>query len=256
MKSITLEQLLEAGCHFGHQVQRANPQAKEFIFEARDGIHIIDLEKTKEGLEAAGEFAKNLAKDGKTLLILGTKKQAQEIIKDEIKKLDDQGNLYFVFRRWIGGTLTNFEEVAKNFKKLKDIVDRLADKNARAIYTKKELSDWDKDRVKLEMFYGGIKDMKKVPDALFIVDTNLEKVAADEALKMNIPTIGITDTNADPMIITYPIPANDDAVGSLKLVISYIIESWSEGRSAKQTSDAKKEKAEEKAKAKEDAKES
>jgi small subunit ribosomal protein S2 len=262
MRNITLEELLEAGCHFGHQVSRQNPKAREFIFETRDNIHIIDLEKTKEGLEDAGKYVRDLAKKGGTLLILGTKRQVDGILRDEMKRLDSQTSqgLYFVTKRWIGGTLTNFPEVAKNFKKLTDISYRLQDENQKASYTKKEISDWEKNRQKLESFYGGIADMTRTPDALFIIDTHQERAAAEEALKMGTPTVGITDTNSDPMIINYPIPANDDAVGSLKLIINYIVDAWIEGRQAKGVEDDKaqaikeKEEAEAAAKAEKEAK--
>ncbi len=240
MRNVTLEELLEAGCHFGHQVSRQNPKASEYIFETRDGIHIIDLEKTKEGLEDAGKFVRDLAKKGGTILVLGTKRQAETILRDELKRIDQASadGLYFVTKRWIGGTLTNFSEVAKNFKKLTDISYRLQDENEKASYTKKEISDWDKSRIKLESFYGGIADMTRVPDAVFIIDTHQERAAAEEALKMGTPTVGITDTNSDPLIINYPIPANDDAVGSLKLIISYIFDAWMEGKKAKGVDDA------------------
>lgn len=253
MRNITLEELLEAGCHFGHQVSRQNPKAREFIFETRDNIHIIDLEKTKEGLEEAGKFVHDLAAKGGTILVLGTKRQAETILREELSRLDSQTSegLYFVTKRWIGGTLTNFSEVAKNFKKLTDLSYRLQDENQKASYTKKEISDWDKSRSKLENFYGGIANMTRVPDALFIIDTHEEHAAATEALKMGTPTVGITDTNADPLIINYPIPANDDAVGSLKLIISYIMDAWIEGKKVKEVEDVKAAKEKEKADAKE-----
>ena len=232
MRTVSLEELLEAGCHFGHQVSRQNSKAKDYIFEARDKIHIIDLEKTKEGLEDGAKFIKDVAKNNGTLIVLGTKRQAETVLQEERKRLqsEEEQGLYFVTKRWIGGTLTNYSEVAKNYKKLKDLTAKLKDPKERAKYTKKELSDWDKSRAKLEAFYGGISDMPKVPTALFIIDTHLEHVAAGEAQKAGIPTVGITDTNADPTIITYPIPANDDAVGSLKLIISYIFDAWIEGK--------------------------
>jgi small subunit ribosomal protein S2 len=240
MKTVTLEELLEAGCHFGHQVSRQNPKARDYIFEARDGIHIIDLEKTKEGLEEAAKFIKDTARKNGAILVLGTKRQGQEILRQELKRIKGDGasdGLYFVTKRWIGGTLTNFSEVAKNYRKLKDLTRKLQDENERVGYTKKEIGDWDKDRQKLEAFYGGVADMPKVPDALFIIDTHHEHVAAGEAKKMNIPTVGITDTNADPTIIDYPIPSNDDAVGALKLVIGYVLDAWMEGK-AQAASDA------------------
>lgn len=241
MKTISLEELLEAGCHFGHQVSRQNSKAREFIFEARDGIHIIDLEKTKEGLEEAGTFVRDLAKRGGRILVLGTKRQMQEVLKEEKNKLDNEAldSMYFVNKRWIGGTLTNFAEVAKNYRKLKDTTYRLQDDYEKAKFTKKEIGDWEKDRQKLEGFYGGVSDMTKVPDALFIIDTHLEHVAAQEAKKAGIPVVGIVDTNADPTIIDYPIPANDDAVGSLQLIIGYIFEAWTEGIKARGVEAAK-----------------
>jgi small subunit ribosomal protein S2 len=230
MKTVSLEELLEAGCHFGHQVTRQNPKAREYIFEARDGIHIIDLEKTKEGLEDAGKFVKELAKKGGSMLVLGTKRQAEGLLRDETKRVSETPGIHFVTRRWIGGTLTNFQEVSKNFKRLKDLTNRLQDDYEKSKYTKKEIGEWEKERQKLLGFYGGTENMTKVPDALFIIDTHLERVAAHEAKKMGIPTVGITDTNADPTIINYPIPANDDAVGSLKLIVSYILDAWIEGK--------------------------
>ncbi|HSA83267.1 MAG TPA: 30S ribosomal protein S2, partial [Patescibacteria group bacterium] len=241
MRTISLEELLEAGVHFGHQVTRQNPKAKDYIFEARDGIHIIDLEKSKEGLEEAAAFVKSLAQKGGTLLVLGTKKQAQGVLREEMKRATDAGvdGLYLVTQRWIGGTLTNFAEVSKNYKRLKDLSARLKDEVARQGYTKKEIGDWDKTRIKLEGFYGGTADMLKTPDAVFIVDTHIEDVAVKEARKSGVPTVGITDTNANPLVINYPIPANDDAVGSLKLIINYIFDAWIEGRKEKGVEDIK-----------------
>lgn len=254
MRTVSLEELLEAGCHFGHQVSRQNSKAREYIFEARDGIHIIDLEKTKEGLEEAAKFIKDVAKKNGTLLVLGTKRQAQTVLEGERQRLQGVDGMYFVTKRWIGGTLTNADEVAKNYKKLKDLTAKLKDPKERAKYTKKEISMWEKDRVKLEGFYGGVLEMKGAPDAVFIIDTHLEHVAANEALRAGIPTVGITDTNADPTIIPYPVPANDDAVGSLKLIISYIFDAWIEGR-AQASKDAQEAavKAEKEAKVQEEA---
>ena len=258
MRTVSLEELLEAGCHFGHQVSRQNAKAREYIFEARDNIHIIDLEKTKEGLEDGAKFIKEVAKKNGTLLVLGTKRQAVSVLEEVKKRFAAEGvdGVYFVTKRWIGGTLTNSSEVAKNYKKLKDIGVQLKDPNARTKYTKKELSDMDKTRQKLEGFYGGVAEMPGLPDALFIIDTHQEHVAASEALIANIPTVGITDTNADPTIIGYPIPANDDAVGSIKLLTDYIFDAWVEGRkSAKQAqvaAESKEKKQDEKAETKKD----
>lgn len=234
MREITLEELLEAGCHFGHQVTRQNPRARDFIFEARDNIHIIDLAKTKEGLDEAAAFIKEIASAGKTILVVGTKRQAQGIINEEVKRAQNEGangGLFYVVNRWVGGVLTNFSEVSNNcIERLKELIEFLKDEEKKAKYTKKEIGLLDKKRQKLERFYGGISAMEKMPDCLFIVDTHLEDLAVREAIVMGIPTVGITDTNADPTMIDYPIPANDDAVGSIKLIVSHIIDAWIEGR--------------------------
>ena len=239
MREVSLEELLEAGCHFGHQVTRQNPRARDFIFEARDNIHIIDLVKTKEGLDQAAEFVRSVAQKNGTLIVVGTKRQAKTIVDEEVKRAyletadlpaERQGGLHLVSNRWVGGTLTNYTEVFKNVKKLKDLGNRLKDEEEKARFTKKEVGQWDKERRKLESYYGGMSEMKEVPTALFIVDTNLETLAVREARKMGVATVGIVDTNADPYLIDYPIPANDDAVGSLKLIITQIIDAWIEGK--------------------------
>jgi len=257
MKNITLEELLEAGCHFGHQVTRGNPKARDFVFEARDGIHIIDLAKTKEGLEEAGKFINNLAKNpNANLLIVGTKRQTQEVLGSELTRvlgeIKVEPGLYSVRNKWIGGLLTNFSEVSKNFKKLIDLTHKLETKSEQEGYTKKEVGDWGKEKEKLERLYGGVFKLNKVPDALFIIDSHLEDLAVGEARKMSIPTVAITDTNSDPALVDYSIPANDDAVGSLQLIISYILDAWREGRNAVKIPDASKD--EEKIKEKDSAK--
>lgn len=231
MRHITLEELLEAGCHFGHQVNRRNPKANEFIFEARDGVNIINLENTQKGLIEAGEFVKQLGAKGGKLIIVGTKRQAQGIVKELAEKAKESGtqNLYYVTSRWVGGTLTNFEEVAKNYKKLKDIASFLQAGNPKG-YTKRELLEFEREKGKLEGFYYGIKDLEGKPDALFVIDTHLEHTAVAEARAMDVTIVGIVDTNADPSIIDYPIPANDDAVGSVKFITDYILESFVEGQ--------------------------
>jgi len=234
MREITLEELLEAGCHFGHQVTRSNPKARDFIFEARDGIHIIDLAKTKEGLEEAANFIKDLASKNGVLIVVGTKRQAQAIVKEEVERArsaEGQANdIFYITNRWVGGLLTNFQEVSKNFKKYADFVTDLQDDEVKARYTKKEVGGWEKAKNKLENLYGGVAKITKKPDALFIIDSHLEDLAVREALATHIPTVGLVDTNADPAVIDYPIPANDDAIGSIKLIVSYIIDAWVEGR--------------------------
>lgn len=265
MREITLEELLEAGCHFGHQVTRSNPRARDFIYEARDNIHIIDLAKTKQCLEEAGEFIKSLGgKEESRIIVVGTKRQAKGIIEEEIKRvykevgsinqkgsggqqLEPQamaGGLFYVTSRWVGGLLTNFSEVSKNFEKLKKLSEDLKNEDLKAKYTKKEMGLWAKERQKLEGMYGGVADLKEKPDALFIIDSHLESLAVKEARRMGVATVAIVDTNADPDIIDYPIPANDDAVGSIKLITSYIIDAWIEGRKSKETKGTKETKIE------------
>ncbi|MBI2032232.1 MAG: 30S ribosomal protein S2 [Candidatus Levybacteria bacterium] len=234
MRDITLEELLEAGCHFGHQVTRSNPKARDYIFEARDGIHIIDLVKSKEGLEEAAVFVKSLAlRPDSNLVIVGTKRQAHPVVAEVFQKAKDAGvsdGLFYVTQRWIGGLFTNFSEVSKNFKKLEDLEKKLASPEEKSKYTKKEIGDWETERQKLENLYGGIRNLKKTPDALFIIDAKLEELAIREAIKTGVTTVSIADTNSDPHIIDYPIPANDDAVGSISLILHYIIDAWIEGR--------------------------
>lgn len=229
MREITLEELLEAGCHFGHQVTRSNPKAREFIFEERDNIHIIDLAKTKQGLEEAAAFVKDLASKNGVLVVVGTKRQARSIVEEEVKRAAD-ANLFYITNRWVGGLLTNFQEVSKNFKKYSDYVTDLQDDEVKARYTKKEVGGWGKEKDKLEKLYGGVAKITKKPEALFIIDSHLENLAVREALSTHVPTVALVDTNADPAVIDYPIPANDDAVGSVKLIVSYIIDAWIEGR--------------------------
>lgn len=234
MREITLEELLEAGCHFGHQVARSSPKARDFIFEARDNIHIIDLAKTKEGLDEAAAFVKDLASKNGVLVVVGTKRQARTIVEEEVKRAsagENSGeNLFYITNRWVGGLLTNFGEVSKNFKKYADFVTDLQDDEVKARYTKKEIGGWEKEKNKLENLYGGVAKITKKPDCLFIIDSHLENLAVREALATHVPTVALVDTNADPAIIDYPIPANDDAVGSIKLIASYIIDAWIEGR--------------------------
>lgn len=237
MKEITLEELLEAGCHFGHQVTRGNPKARDYIYEARDNIHIIDLAKTKEGLEAAGAFVREQASQNKIMVVVGTKRQAKGIVDEEVKRAVQQiggenPGIFSVTNRWIGGILTNFSEVSKNFEKLKGLAKRLEDEEEKAKYTKKEIGLWMKEKQKLEALYGGIYQMTQKPDIIFIIDTHLEDLVVREAMKENVRTVGIVDTNANPEIIDYPIPANDDATGSIKLITHYIIDAWIEGRKA------------------------
>ena len=255
MREITLEELLAAGCHFGHQINRKNPKANSYIFEARSNINIINLEKTHAGLMKAGEFVKNLAARNGSMIIVGTKRQAKPIVEEEVGRALSGGasNIYYVTARWVGGTLTNYSEVVKNFKKLKDLREFLA-KEDKGEYTKREVLEFSREKDKLENLYGGLTDLSKSPDVLFIIDTHHETTAVDEATKMKVATIGITDTNADPSLIDYPIPANDDAVGSIKVITSYLVDAWIEGRREGIKVEEKKAKEVEKEEAKEAAK--
>lgn len=236
MRTVSLEELLEAGCHFGHQVQRQNPKARDFIFEARDNIHIIDLAKTKEGLEEAARFVKEIAqKEDSSIIIVGTKRQAQQIVEEEILRAQQSGanNVFFVTNRWIGGTLTNFSEVSKNYKKLRDITELLQSFDARDKYTKRELGMFEKEKQKLESFYKGVAGIVTKPSIMYIIDTHNEGLAIAEAHSEGVPVIGIVDTNANPLEVDYPIPANDDAAGSVKLITAYIMDAWIEGKTKK-----------------------
>lgn len=240
MKQITLEELLEAGCHFGHQVNRRNPKANRYIFEARGGVNIINLESTLEGLVAAGEYVKSLAQRGGSLIIVGTKRQAQSIVKEEVERAREitPDTIHYIISRWIGGIFTNFDEVKKNFKKLTDF-EKIVTSPDRGGYTKREAGLFEKELQKLKDIYGGLYTIKQAPDAVFIIDTHGENTAVREAERVGLTTIGITDTNADPSEVTYSIPANDDAVGSVKLITSYLIDAWIEGAKEKGKTDNK-----------------
>lgn len=213
MSVISMKQLLEAGVHFGHQTRRWNPKMKRYIFTERNGIYIIDLQKTVKKVEEAYNFAKNLAADGGKILFVGTKKQAQDSVKEEAIR----SGMFYVNQRWLGGTLTNFETIQKRIKRLKDI-EKMQENGTFEVLPKKEVVQLKKELERLEKFLGGIKDMKSLPDALFIIDPRKERIAVAEARKLNIPIIGIVDTNCDPDEIDVVIPANDDAIRAVKLL--------------------------------------
>ncbi|MGJ7921035.1 30S ribosomal protein S2 [Neobacillus sp. LXY-4] len=213
MSVISMKQLLEAGVHFGHQTRRWNPKMKKYIFTERNGIYIIDLQKTVKKVEEAYNFVKELAGNGGKILFVGTKKQAQDSVKEEAAR----SGMYFVNQRWLGGTLTNFETIQKRIARLKDI-ERMSEDGTFDVLPKKEVVQLRKEQERLEKFLGGIKDMKGLPDALFIIDPRKERIAVAEAHKLNIPIVGIVDTNCDPDEIDYVIPANDDAIRAVKLL--------------------------------------
>lgn len=213
MSVISMKQLLEAGVHFGHQTRRWNPKMKKYIFTERNGIYIIDLQKTVKKVEEAYNFVKELAGNGGTILFVGTKKQAQDSVKEEAIR----SGMFYVNQRWLGGTLTNFETIQKRIARLKDI-ERMSEDGTFEVLPKKEVVQLKKEQERLEKFLGGIKDMKSLPDALFIIDPRKERIAVAEAHKLNIPIVGIVDTNCDPDEIDVVIPANDDAIRAVKLL--------------------------------------
>ncbi|UWS61859.1 30S ribosomal protein S2 [Bacillus paralicheniformis] len=224
MSVISMKQLLEAGVHFGHQTRRWNPKMKRYIFTERNGIYIIDLQKTVKKVEEAYNFTKNLAAEGGKILFVGTKKQAQDSVKEEAVR----SGMYYVNQRWLGGTLTNFETIQKRIKRLKDI-EKMQENGTFEVLPKKEVVQLKKELERLEKFLGGIKDMKDLPDALFIIDPRKERIAVAEARKLNIPIIGIVDTNCDPDEIDVVIPANDDAIRAVKLLTSKMADAILEG---------------------------
>lgn len=230
----SMQDLLEAGVHFGHQVRRWNPKMREFIFGARDGVHVINLEFTVERLNTACEFVKKVGEAGGNIIFLGSKKQARSIVADAAK---GAGAMYIV-ERWIGGLLTNFEQTTKNLKKLHDLKEKKANGEF-SDRTKKELLLIDRDIAKLTRFYGGVENMEKMPDAVFVVDVKREENACREAVKREIPVIAICDTNADTSLVTYPIPGNDDAIKAIKIVVDAVANSYMQGRAAFEKKSAK-----------------
>ncbi|QBP41467.1 MULTISPECIES: 30S ribosomal protein S2 [Paenisporosarcina] len=233
MSVISMKQLLEAGVHFGHQTRRWNPKMKKFIFVERNGIYIIDLQKTVKKLEEAYAFMRQVGADGGKVLFVGTKKQAQEAIKDEAER----SGMYYVNQRWLGGTLTNFGTIQKRVNRLKAIEKMEAD-GTFEVLPKKEVVKLKKQHERLVKFLGGIRDMKGVPDVMFIVDPRKERIAVAEAIKLNIPIVGIVDTNCDPDEIDYIIPANDDAIRAVKLLTGKMADALLESRQGEEDSPA------------------
>ena len=223
--SISLRELLEAGCHFGHQSQRWNPKASTFIYTKRDGVHIIDLVKTRDALTAAGEHISKIIAHGGKIIFLGTKRQAKEIIKEEAKRC----NAFYVSEHWPAGLLTNYDVIKKNLLKMKDLKEKLVSEEKKAGFTKKEVGLWEKELIKLELFYGGIAELLTMPELLFVVDVKKEAGAVKEARKRGVSVVGIVDTNSDPTSVDFAIPANDDALGSIKIITKFITDAVIEG---------------------------
>lgn len=225
MPVVAMKQLLEAGVHFGHQTRRWNPKMAEYIFQARNGIHIIDLQKSSKKLDEAYDFLKNQAEEGKTVLFVGTKKQAQECAKEAAEKC----GMYYVNQRWLGGTLTNFKTIRNRIKRLTDI-EKMQEDGTFEVLPKKEVILLKKEMEKLEKNLGGIKEMTEIPGVMFVVDPNKEKIAILEARKLGIPVIGLVDTNCNPEDVDYAIPGNDDAIRAVKLIMDVMANAVIEGR--------------------------
>jgi small subunit ribosomal protein S2 len=224
MATITMKELLEAGVHFGHQTKRWNPKMKEYIFGERNGIYIIDLQKTLKLFKDASKFVTELCAGGKTILFVGTKRQAQEAVAEEATR----AGMPYINQRWLGGLLTNWVTVQKSVKRLQEL-DEMATDGRYELLTKKEVIKLERERKHLQANLAGIKTMKRLPDALFIVDSNNEAIAVKEARKLGIPVVAVVDTNCDPTVVDYVIPGNDDALRAIRLFTSKIADSAAEG---------------------------
>jgi small subunit ribosomal protein S2 len=225
MGNITMKELLEAGVHFGHETKRWDPKMKPYIFGARDGIYIIDLQKTVQMFKVAYEFVKDVAARGEHVLFVGTKKQAHESIREEATRC----NMFYVNHRWLGGMLTNYQTIKKSIDRLNRL-EQMRNEEIFNLLPKKEVLQLEKERIRLERSLGGIKMMDRLPGAVFIVDVKKEKIAVHETKKLGIPSIGIVDSNCNPEEITYPIPGNDDAIRAIRLLSSRMADAVIEGR--------------------------
>ncbi|MDD4160198.1 MAG: 30S ribosomal protein S2 [Synergistaceae bacterium] len=225
MGGVSMKQLLECGVHFGHQTRRWNPKMRPYIFTERNGIYIIDLQKTVKGLEKAYDFVREVSKSGGSILFVGTKRQAQDPIREEALKAGQ----YYINQRWLGGLLTNFATIRRRVTRMVELQE-MENNGTINKYPKKEIIQLRKERDKLEKYLSGIKDMKDIPDALFIIDPRRETIAVLEARKLGIPVISIVDTNCDPDVIDYPIPGNDDAIRAIELVVGLMSNAFIEGR--------------------------
>ena len=225
MAVVAMKQLLEAGVHFGHQTRRWDPKMAEYIFQARNGIHIIDLQKTSKKIDEAYAFLKEQAEEGKTVLFVGTKKQAQECVKEAAEK----SGMYYVDQRWLGGMLTNFDTIRTRVQRLKDL-EKMQEDGTFEVLPKKEVILLKKEMEKLERNLGGIKNMEKIPGVIFLVDPKKEHIAVLEAKKLGIPVIGLVDTNCNPEEVDYAIPGNDDAIRAVKLITDVMANAIIEGK--------------------------
>jgi len=221
--NIQMKELLEAGVHFGHQTRRWNPKMKPFIFGKRNGIHIVDLQKTLHHFEDSAEFIRDLAANGRNVLFVGTKRQAQDAIREEAERC----GMFYMNHRWLGGTMTNFRTIRKSIQRFKEIEEILSNEDSHL--TKKELIYLERQRRKMDRAFGGIKDMEDLPDALFVIDTVHEHIAIKEANRLGIPVVAVVDTNSDPEEVDFPIPGNDDAIRAIRLFTSRIADNILEG---------------------------
>lgn len=230
MAVVSMKQLLEAGVHFGHQTRRWNPKMEKYIFTERNGIYIIDLQKTVKMMEEAYNYVRELASRGGTLLFVGTKKQAQDAVREEAERC----GMFYVNHRWLGGTLTNFQTIRKRIERLHELK-RMEEDGTFDVLPKKEVVLLRKEHARLEKFLGGIKEMKELPDAVFIIDPRKERIAVAEARRLGIPIIAIVDTNCDPDEVDYIIPGNDDAIRAVRLFTSKMADAVLEGKQGEQS---------------------
>jgi small subunit ribosomal protein S2 len=227
--TVTIKELLEAGVHFGHQTKRWNPKMKKYLFGERNGIYIIDLQKTLKKFQEALEFLRGVAAQGLPVIFVGTKKQAAEVVEEEAKRCGQ----FFVSRRWLGGTLTNFQTIRKSVHRLRQIEEAEARGDLERM-TKKEALKLQRERQKLELALEGIKGMERLPGAIFVVDTKKERIAVREARRLGIPVVAVVDTNCDPEEVDYPIPGNDDAIRAIRLIASRVADAVLEGQAMRQ----------------------
>ncbi len=232
MAVVSMKQLLEAGVHFGHQTRRWNPKMARFIFTERNGIYIIDLQKTVKRLDDAYNFVRDMAAEGGEVLFVGTKKQAQDSIREEASRC----GMHFVNARWLGGMLTNFRTIRRRIDRMEQI-NKMREDGTFEMLPKKEVAKLELELEKLEKFLGGVKDMNTLPKVMFIVDPRKERIAVSEAIKLNIPIVAIVDTNCDPDEIDYPIPGNDDAIRAVKLIAGAMANAVIEGRQGQDSAD-------------------
>ena len=239
MAVVSMKQLLEAGVHFGHQTRRWNPKMQTYIYTERNGIYIIDLQKTVKKLEEAYNFVKDVAANGQSVLFVGTKKQAQEAIREEASRV----NMYYVNSRWLGGMLTNFKTMRTRVDRMNQLK-KMQEDGTFDLLPKKEVVKLELEMEKLDKYLGGVKNMKALPKAMFIVDPHKERIAVSEARKLNIPIVAIVDTNCDPDEVDYVIPGNDDAIRAIRLISSVMANAITEGKQGEETAEAAAEKSE------------